>query len=72
MTRPQQPELDRSRRDAADQDSAKAKASTYPEQGNPHGTDKPTRRRRGRRGRGGKGGGRGGGVPPEQQSPYPG
>ena len=53
---PQQPELRRSDRDAADQDSAKVKADPHPSGGKPQGADK-----------GNKGGGRGGGVPPSQQ-----
>ena len=61
MTNPQQPEIRRSEKGATDQDSRKAAVEAEDTGGgHPHGTDK-----------GNKGGGRGGGVPPEQQSPFP-
>ncbi|GAA3001261.1 hypothetical protein [Streptosporangium longisporum] len=62
MTQPQQPELRRSGKGG----SSDEELDVVPESpsnhagGQPHGTDK-----------GSKGGGEGGGVPPEQQSPYP-
>ena len=58
---PQQPEIRRNEKGATDQDSRKAAAEVQDvDGGHPHGTDK-----------GNKGGGRRGGVPPEQQSPFP-
>ena len=60
MANPQQPELRRSAKGATTEDSADLKAGAGPAGGQPHGTDQ-----------GAKGGGEGGGVPPDQQSPYP-
>jgi hypothetical protein len=58
---PQQPEIRRNEKGATDQDSHKIAAEVEGTGGgHAHGTDK-----------GNKGGGKGGGVPPEQQSPYP-
>jgi len=61
MTNPQQPELRRSGKGETVQKSQELRASQDDKDDRPHGTDK-----------GGKGGGEGGGVPPAQQSPYPG
>lgn len=61
MVKPQQPELRRSDLGETSQDAQEIRANSQaPQGGNPHGTDK-----------GNKGGGEGGGVPPDQQSPYP-
>jgi hypothetical protein len=62
MANPQQPELRRSEKGATVEDAAgENSAGPLPGSGtHPHGTDK-----------GNKGGGAGGGVPPDQQSPYP-
>jgi hypothetical protein len=61
MTNPQQPELRRSEKGETVEQSQQFRIGRDAGQGNrPHGTDK-----------GGKGGGEGGGVPPDQQSPYP-
>lgn len=61
MTNPQQPEIRRSEKGATDTDSRKAAVEAEGTGGgHPHSTDK-----------GNKGGGEGGGVPPDQQSPFP-
>jgi hypothetical protein len=61
MTNPQQPELRRSAKGETVDQSQQLRVGRDDGQGDrPHGTDK-----------GGKGGGEGGGVPPDQQSPYP-
>lgn len=62
MVNPQQPELRRSGKGSTTQDSADIDSGgPLPGSGgNAHGTDK-----------GSVGGGEGGGVPPDQQSPYP-
>ena len=59
MTKPQQPEIQRSGLGATDQDSAKTKIADQPNAARPHGTD-----------RGSKGGGHGG-VPEGQRPPHP-
>jgi hypothetical protein len=64
MSNPQQPELRRSGRSAADFESTGAVPETKSGRkraARPHGTDK-----------GHKGGGKGGGVPPEQRPKHPG
>jgi hypothetical protein len=60
MTKPQQPEIQRSGRGATDQDSAKTKIADQPNAGRSH-----------RTGRGSKGGGQGRGVPEGQRPPHP-
>ncbi|WP_067184768.1 hypothetical protein [Microtetraspora niveoalba] len=63
MGQPQQPEARRSERGGTTQNAAEAKARSgvgKVRKGRPHGMDK-----------GKKGGGKGGGVPPENQPPYP-
>ena len=64
MANPQQPELRRSGKGETVEQSEKLRVGRDAGNGDrPHGTDKG--------GKGGKGGGQGGGVPPDQQSPYP-
>ncbi|NRQ30481.1 hypothetical protein HII36_01300 [Nonomuraea sp. NN258] len=66
MSNPQQPELRRSGKSAAETKSTQAvpeskSGGSAKRRGHPHGTDK-----------GRKGGGKGGGVPPGQRPPHPG